>query len=239
MTLPIVYLYGPEGRQKTGELRHSLRSLANVPHAGVWVAGWAPPWAAVEAIPVPPVLAWNVADEKHMQTTANLMAACGAMLAAGHRAFSLWNDDFFAMAPTSGTPNYHLGLLSERCARMNLRSIPGTYHLRTLELLREMGIREPLSYETHTPMIVNATLMAGILRTYGDRAICKRTLYGNLAHLGGSLAADVKVYGSESPWPKGPWVSTSDVAFAGPHGLRIRRAFPEPSPYEFSESADK
>ncbi len=237
--LDVLYLYGPTGRTRTGELRHSLRSLKNLPHARVWIAGWAPPWVnrhRVNLIPVPPVEGFEGDGTlKHRQTTANLLAASKALALLGVPAFVLMNDDFFITRPIEGVPVQHMGPLATS-RRMRLQGPFGDAHRRTLPILRELGHQDPLSYEVHAPMIVNPQIMAPLLEEYGRHGpLLKRSLYGNVAHCGGVEVSDPKVFQSEAPvGVHVPFVSTSDAAWHGRAGLKLRARFKDPSPYEWS-----
>ncbi len=236
--LDVVYLYGPKDRTRTGELRHSLRSLANLPHARVWIAGWAPAWVnrhKVSLIPVPPVEGHEADGTlKHLQTTANLLAASEALAVLGVPAFVLMNDDFFVTAPVESVPILHAGPLATS-RRLQLPGVYGDAHRRTLPILRELGHEDPMSYELHVPMVVNPHVMAPLLREYGRHGpILKRSLYGNVSHSGGREVVDPKVFQSEEPLAHHvPFVSTSDAAWHGRAGLKLRARFKEPSPYEW------
>lgn len=84
------------------ELRYSLRSLANVPHGRVWIAGHRPPWArGVGHIPVPPQAT------KYLGSTANLRAAVEHPEVAEE--FLYFNDDFFVMTAVQEVPALHRG----------------------------------------------------------------------------------------------------------------------------------
>ena len=69
MTPDIVYVVRPGERNE--ELRYSLRSLSNLPHGRVWIAGYMPKWVTgVEHIPSP------AKPGSHVHAKANLRAAC-------------------------------------------------------------------------------------------------------------------------------------------------------------------
>lgn len=62
----------------------------------------------------------------------------------------------------------------------------------------------------------------------------KRTVYGNLARLGGERIEDVKVCAAQPFWsPEWSMLSTDDQSFRSqPVGVHIRDTFTEPGPYE-------
>ena len=219
------------------ELRYSLRSVwYNMPHTGVIIVGYCPPW--IRDVHTIPVEQSSRSGDKRMNALRNLVA----LAAGGPDEFVLMNDDFFAMHPTADPPaRVHRGRLAS-LADDREAARPGSEHAQVLRntdaLLRDAGIGEPLAYETHTPMLMRAEHLALAL-DYGDRLgshlFAPRSIVGNLVGPRGEQIGNVKVYGGEVPPPIGRhgWISTTDTSFRyHPIGDRIRRLFPEPSPYE-------
>lgn len=215
------------------ELRWSLRSLANLPHGQVCLAGYRPAWATG-------VLHLSTMQDgsKYANSTRNLLTACMDDRLSDD--VVLMNDDFFVMTQVPGDlPTMHRGPVP-----LVARTYPhGRYRqgmTETAALLEELGVEEPVSYELHVPMIVNRAAMVETLRVgveSGIDCLHKRTLYGNLMQLGGRLAEDVKVHNAKQVgWSWYPFLSTSDSSFARlPVGQFIRDAFPEPSEFEAAE----
>jgi hypothetical protein len=154
----------------------------------------------------------------------------------------LWNDDFYAIAPTDRSPDANLGPLADRIdlrIARNPRSA-GTAHTRgaheALTTLRAWGYENPLSYDLHAPMTLHRAHLAHTLeciRHAGIGGTHKRTIHGNIVGLQGETwAADVKIRDHRAPWPTGPWISTSDGAWAAGHGAKLRALLPEPSRWE-------
>lgn len=228
--MDIVYLVKPGERNE--ELRYSLRSLALVPHNRVWIVGYRPAWLRnVEHIPSSSRLG------KWGNLPVDLLAA--ARHPGISERFAYWNDDIFALEAMDAVPVRHRGALE---AHANTHA-PSPYQLgkrQTAQLLRRWGIADPLNYELHIPLVMDkATLCDAIPRAQADRriaALAYRSLYGNVAGVGGEPMADVKIVNSRQPIPAGwPFVSTSDGSFAsGRVGKEIRQRFPLPSPYEAS-----
>lgn len=221
------------------ELRHSLRSLAkNLPHDRVWLAGHRPKWVVnAEWIPV------KQYGRKWANSTANLLTACAHPEVSEH--FYLFNDDFFILEPMDEFPVLHRGPVHEVTADYNRRrgGNPGSYRLgmeQTRELMVELGIEHPLSYELHVPLPVRKAGMAEALHIAAERgksivAVHKRSLYGNLDGIGGRQIEDVKVIGQTLPIPRSlpvPCVSTGSTSWSGRVGRQLRKRFPEPGPYE-------
>jgi hypothetical protein len=227
--LDVVYVVGPKAQNE--ELRHSLRSLSNLPHDRVWIAGCKPQWVTnVGFISVQQRLS------KYQNSTANILAACAHPEVSDD--FIYFNDDFFVMKPMEAIPTFHRGRLEDVIRHYrytNSSYVRGMRDTRTL--LQNLGCRTLHSYELHIPMVINKQKMTEALH-HGlkskIKAVHKRTLYGNLHDIGGTEVEDVKVISPQGGWPKGPFISTSDQAFTGRVGRHIRSIFPEPSSYEVS-----
>lgn len=227
--LDAVYVVGPQKRSE--ELRYSLRSLAaHIPHRRVWIVGHKPRWVRnVHHIPRAQF------SSKWTNSTENLRAACSHPDVSDR--FIYMNDDFFALAPVPGIPVAHRGPVAEVIARTPM----GRYRAgaaATMRLLQTLGIKEPLSYELHIPMVVDKARMLEVLNLPQARRIPvlhKRTLYGNLTGVGGEQWQDVKIASRTGDLPPGPWVSTTPESFTnGLVGRRIRAALPDVCRYEDS-----
>ena len=205
------------------ELRYSLRSLAHLPHRQVWVVGGKPIWARVRHIPVAPR-----GRDKILNVRANLRALV-ASEGISER-FYLFNDDFYVMKPLRVVPVLHRGLLCDVEGQATWH-----HHMRRTDVwLRERGIVDPLNYELHIPLPMTKTGLRLALDLIGDeRSLLYRSVYGNLAGIGGEQTRDVKIYKATDVIPDGPWLSTSDKSFRGcPVGMHIRRAFRRAGAYE-------
>lgn len=206
------------------ELRFSLRSLARfVAHDRVWIVGGWPGWvsARVNTVRNEP------GGTKHARTTSHLRLAC--LTDDISDPFVMWNDDFFATAPVHQVPVLHNGPLVPRMGRGSW------YHgQRATErwLRQQLGGRVLMSYELHVPLVVHKQPMLEALGRLGEiehPVPHKRTVYGNLAGIGGIHSSDVKVWTPRAEIPI-PWVSSSDGTFA--RAVRPRLGLGEPGPYE-------
>lgn len=228
-----VYLMGL-GRARGLPLRYSLRSLVNLRQVDrVVIAGALPVWVTdVEYIPIPQ------GPHKHLNTARALQAALTGDRVTSE--FVLMNDDFFVMEPVDEVPVLHRGPITEqienhnRTGRIDLM----TRRSQLQDMLTELGVETPLCYELHTPMPVDKAAMAEALsraaevRPAGMEPTGKRTLYANLAQLGGTCAVDVKARGVDQDLPAGPFVSTAPPSWTGAVGRAIRERFAERSPWE-------
>jgi hypothetical protein len=229
MAVPdIVYPVRPGNTNQ--ELRYSLRSLANLPHGRVWIAGHRPPWVrGVGHIPVP------AQPTKYQGSTANLRAAVQHPDVAED--FILMNDDFFVMTPVEEVPILHRGPVDRVEAYYASRG-RGLYlqGLRdTKALLASLGYPAPLSYEVHVPMPMTKARVREALEVGGHLPVLhKRTLYGNLFGLGGKQVQDPKVLTRGPRFPRdGAFLSTMPDTFAsGAVGSFIRGKLARPGLYE-------
>lgn len=220
------------------ELRYSLRSLAaHVEHDRVWIFGSAPSWVAKGPDKVT-VVAREKKSTKYATTTGHLMAMCKHPGVSDP--FVLWMDDVYAVRPVGPMPALHLGDLDRRLARyVNLRSTWASGMRSTARMLHERyPDRALLSYEAHAPLIVHKAAMLEALQLadwLGIPAPHKRTIYGNVAQLGGiELAQDPKWVTQAAQPPKGAWLSSDDASFRSLTKPILRWLFPDAGPYEIA-----
>lgn len=238
--MDLVYVVRPG--ENNEELRYSLRTVAvHLEHDRIFIVGHTPSWVAgVESLQT------IQAGTKYANSTRNVLTAC--CTAEVSDPFVLMNDDFFITAPVNQVPALHRGIvidvLTDYQARYGTRIGKRNHYIdgmaATLQLLNDMGHHDPLSYELHVPLVVHKDAMREAIEvatTAGLEAPHKRTLYGNLAHLGGQQTRDVKVNTSSSVQMPEPFVSTCDKIFrCGWIGRRIRATFNQPSPHEAQQA---
>jgi hypothetical protein len=216
------------------ELRYSLRTLRNIEHGNVWMFGHRPSWVKnVHHVYVP-----QFPGKKWENAFGNVRALAEQRLSE----FILFNDDFFVVR-WSGIPRpVHRGslvaLAAETAAARGKTSAYANLLRATADVLIEGGHRDPLAYTTHTPMMMTgeglAQTVAYIDRHAAGGRLSPRSIYGNLMRLGGERIGDVKVKGDELP-PESTFISTTDASFRyHAIGRNLRKAFPDPSPYEIS-----
>ena len=231
----IVYVVKPGDANE--ELRYSLRSVANLPHRHVVIAGSTPSWCrGVMSIDVP------AAATKWLSSTKNLGAACSDPRVAGEIVYM--NDDMFVMHPVDRMPVYHRGTIDDVIRDHHAHVMQGTpidtRYLngmeRTARMLQRMGVdrKSMLSYELHVPLPVVKHEMARTIEFCRQLSVAhKRSMYGNLAQIGGVHIGDVKVSKRFPDWdPTWTFISTDDESFTTAVGSFIRDTFTEPGPYE-------
>ena len=208
--------------ERNEPLRYSLRSLANLGDGrhDVLIVGSAPRWVhGVEVVAGRRTGKWRALVDDLLAISRSLTGE-----------FVLIDDDQYVLGPT-WIPTVHRGPL-----RAHAVGRAGTYG-RTLVatadyLVERCGIDEPLSYELHLPMLVDAGAMVDALErlVYSVRPLQARSVYGNVHSIGGTESEDVKVTSRGGVLPY-PFASTSPGSFRW-YVDRLRVLLPEPSAYE-------
>lgn len=232
MDLVYVYRHIQPGelnsRHATEELRYSLRSMAEhyAELGEVHVFGGRAPWFSGHVHHYP-VRQRYLKHENTWRVWRQIASAAGAGYLPDE--FLIMNDDFFLMRPWAGpVPDYVSGPLDQwRAARAQSRNIADTID-RTQAMVEQLGGPPrglQLGYELHVPLRVHGPTLAAMWPRFEDwtrggsmtRRIAKRSAYGNMSnrfHEIEVMNRDCKVAKTGDPIPDGPWVSTSDDAFA-------------------------
>lgn len=227
--IDVLYMVGPN--RSTEELRYSLRSLVHIPHGKVVIAGYKPDWVsdAVVHIDVPkdPKKYGGYGSNGH--STDALYYGC-----AWHGLTDdvlMMHDDMFIMEDMDSIPPMHLGSLGE----VDYGSGTSVEHYFKLQ---DFGVARPLNYEAHVPMVINRSRMLDAIDwgwiNIESKIILKRSLYGNIAGVGGNKIKDVKIREpSNQGWRMWAFISTHPTLFRDPKvGGWIKKQFPDRSPYE-------
>jgi len=156
-------------------------------------------------------------ETKYKNTTKALKMACEHLEVSDP--FILMNDDFYITRRTQNIPALNRGYVIDVLEEYKERYPRGNSYIdgmeRTLARLESMGYERPLSYELHTPLVVDKKTMLAALDAGSDlEVIHKRTMYGNMANLGGRKVDDVKVRRPSDPIPRGTFLSTVEGSFA-------------------------
>lgn len=225
------------------ELRYSLRSVTNLPINNVHIVGCKPRWVTgVNHIPT---------EQPHPTDRATkLLNARKNMLAAMHsndieEEFILMNDDFYVMKPQDTLSEFHRGTWAQA-----LEELPAGFCARpywqgfraTVTVLNDLGYDNPLCYSLHIPIVIKKDFYKEAMRVtappFWSAPLSPhiRTVYGNLANLGGTKIRDVKWYGNEGvdkEFRNQDFTSSMDSYFRrSPKGAYVRNAFSDPSRFE-------
>ncbi len=214
-------------------LRYSLRSLENIPHQKVWIAGHRPRWVrGVKHLP------YNQAIGGPLQSSFNTSGAL--YRAAGHHGitpdFIYMNDDFFVMKPIEDLELYHRGPIEDHMPKWGGEYRRGA--LMTAQMMRYLGFNFTWSYELHIPMLLNRKKFVEIMDVamrHGATTfrLHKRTAYANYWGLKGEYMADVKVKDPLAPVDtESTFLSTAPSTWHRAVGDYIRSQFPKKSRYE-------
>lgn len=215
------------------ELRYSIRSVVNnLPNSNVWVIGYKPDWYSGNFMSVPDV--GNKFD--------NIYNALTSMSKNDEISndFVLMNDDFFVTDKMDSIPIMHGGLLKDKIDAYN-EIVRNSLYVRilksTLDHLIEVGVSNPIDYDIHVPMPMNREQISKLTR----RKLFPRSIYGNLANIGGQQITDVKTYTPGSVMSSRsndfttsglPFISTEDKSFKIVYEEVLRDMFPDKSEYE-------
>ena len=179
----ILYLVKPA--EVNEELKYSLRSLKNINHGRVFIAGYTPSWVegTYESIPV------RQDGEKYQNVRNNLLSALKDPRLSDD--FILMNDDFFIMKPTKVMPVLRRLKDLDHYIELFEKVDASSYYVNSMrqarDVLRDWGIKEEISsYELHVPMMFNKVKLQALLdRLPHDYSIAHlRTLYGNYYNIG-------------------------------------------------------
>lgn len=228
-------VYVVKEAEENEELRYSLRSLVNVPHGRLFIAGFKPEWLK-NCVHIP----MEQKGSKFTNSTANLLTACKNEELSDD--FIFMNDDFFVMKPIDSIPAMHRGkvadvLKSYKDERGSDEYVDGMEQ--TKDVLNQMGFVEPLSYELHLPIVINKKKFIQAIAKQRKlnphmTVVHKRTLYGNFAGIAGDQTDDVKIYQTEPGFDEDmQFLSTTDESFRdGFVGALIRDRFEQKCQYE-------
>ena len=215
-----------------------MRSLKNLPHDRVFFVGGCANSVKRENVFYIP----NKQDKgKWRNSTANVKLACSDDRLSDD--FILMNDDFFILREVKDPIeelNLHRGSIKnvyDYYAKKYSNETEWSKGMRlTEEVIKAQGIKEPLCYELHIPMVINKKKFLDIFNIKGLETInClhKRSLYGNLYLKGSKYAEDVKVLnsGGFDPGKYRKFLSCSDSGFKKVKDF-LSSKFAEKSVYE-------
>lgn len=223
--MDVVYVVRAE--ESNDDLRYSLRSLANLPHRKVFIAGYVPAWLRL----VVPVYRDQEKQSNQENSNLNLLEACKREDLSDN--FIFMNDDFFIVEKLKRMHMLNQGPLDDIIARYKSGNRMGQAWslIATRDYLQKaFPGKELLSYELHTPMVMNKRAVLHMFEHWPRpvMALRPRTFYGNVYSEEGVETTDVKT----TSWKEGPYVSTVYGETDDPAHNRIRATFSTPSKYE-------
>lgn len=234
--MDIVYLL--KDTLKNEELVYSLRGLENIPHDNVFLVGGCPSEINKER-----VIHFQVkqTSDKYRNTTNGLKLVCQDPRLSEE--FILMNDDFFILKPIKD-PEKELNLtrgpienvLKEYTERYGADANSYILGMRQTKIfLEDYGIKNPLSYELHIPMVMaksNVLRALSLPHIESLQVIHKRTIYGNLFKKDPQFTEDVKVR-RRVYWPiyNDKFLSTEDDTWEHVKPY-LKTVFPNKSKYE-------
>lgn len=229
----VVYPVKLEADNDSEELRYSLRSLKNITHRDVFIVGEKPDW-------IKNIIHIDI-RQRHAVTRFDnsayniFMACCDDRVSED---FILMNDDIYITRVLEAIPTYHRGTIARVLNRDYAKS--NSLYVRimkkALRTLKENGY-STYSYELHCPMVINKKKFRDIYREveryYNVPHGSDRTMYGNMANIGGEQIKDVKLYNPTDPIPDSEFISSSPKSWVD-GGLRdyVVAKFPHKSKYE-------
>ena len=218
------------------ELRYSLRSLCNIKHDKVFVVGDLPGFISNNVYYIPTCKFVS----RYETTTNNIASACRCSELSDN--FILMNDDFFILNPIEEKDLLlNRGLLKDQVNFYHKNHGTLTNFDRAVEKgyeeLKEQGFENPISFELHTPIIINKYKFLQILPKINTDSlhVCKRSVYGNYFIKESKTIEDVKVLSyhkfDENKQGIKDLMSCSEVSWSVVKPFIIKK-FPNKSIYE-------
>jgi len=173
--MDIVYPYRKDRRD---DLKYSLRSLENIEHDSVFIVGDYEDYFCN--------IIYIRAEDNYKRNTSNIVSKLLKVCEIERLSddFILMNDDFFFLEEQE-IVNYNMGTLKEHGKMRDYDCYRKTL-IKTEKLLRrKLGIRTPISYEPHYPIIINKKEFKRIFNSvnWENENIVWRSVYGNLTKM--------------------------------------------------------
>lgn len=206
------------------ELRMSLRSLVNVEHEGVIIAGDVP--QGLRNVTIAPV---SSEGTRYARSTANILAAAKLTDSA---TITVMHDDIFLLRPWAFR-HENRGTMEEYLASGGASGEYRQHVIETMDILAAHGVKDPLWFGLHTPTVYDRGALVDLIEDFDGQRYLLRTLYHNLHPQPSERREDVKVRGWSRPAADMDVLSISDSCARSVAFRRwIADRFPRKSVYE-------
>lgn len=225
------------------ELRYALRSLEkHFDYRHIWIVGSWPRWLnrAHEHLTT---IKRPTLSPKYKTTRAHYRWACQSPEVSDP--WVMWNDDFYCLRRTRELRPIHRGKNSDVLKGFASWTSKWAIGLReTDQLMRRIMPRRTLyNYDLHTPLLIHKAQMlqaldlADAMKIHAPQV---RTLYGNIARLGGSPMADPKLYRPDTHTAQTGWLSSEERTFRTAVEAQLNAAgLQAPSKFEIPGVVDR
>lgn len=227
--IDVLYILGRGSEKDDLELRLSLRSLEQYAHnvGKVYIVGNCPDWA-INVIHIP--------EEDTFQAWSNHFRKVFKAIDNGiSENFLLMNDDFYMMKP------FNVETYPYYVRKWMYNNDQGTTYQKsiseTFKLLVKDGIKQPLAYNVHCPIIYNGKKF-NLLRWFWEEhkreevGFDPRMMYGNLFVKTGIEVDDPKVFDDKLPKSIGVTCCISSHSNSDKMLKQLEKIFNKPSKYE-------
>lgn len=226
------------------ELRFALRSIErNFDYGHIWIAGAWPDWLNTTHPHLTAVKRPLPQGGKYAATRSHYRWACRNPAVSDP--WVLWNDDFYCMRPVTDLPAIHRGKCVDVSPMFSTWKSKWAHGMRETEkLMRRIMPRQTLyNYDIHTPLLIHKRVMlraldlAERLRIHAPHV---RTLYGNLAKLGGVTMRDPKIDYARPQHQVGAWLSSQEHTFrSSVEAMLTAAGLDDPSAFELPGVPDR
>lgn len=176
----------------SNEIKYSLRTLSCLKHGRVFICGGLPSY--INKNKVTHIKAKDSKNNKLLNAIDKIKEICNTKEVSDD--FILMNDDFFFLKPVDNVKIYYNGTL-DHMEKTHI-SKAGYYYKAirlTLKTLRDRGIKNPLNYEVHYPIVFNKEKFLEVMSTINpEYPILFRSFYCNMLGVPGEDRNDVKAY---------------------------------------------
>ena len=223
--MDVVYPY--RATKHDFELKFSLRSLVNVEHGRVIVAGDKPRVTNSSVLHVPTFRGGS----RYASSTQNIAAAVQRVETDS---FIVMNDDIFVLEPWTFR-HENRGPVEAYIASGGPKGDYLAHLVSTSNMLKAHGVSDPLFFGLHTPTVYDRARLLGLVKEFKGKRYLLRTLYHNLFPQPSIRRDDVKVRAWTGETVEDVLSISDECARAPAFVDWISARFPNPSPYEAAE----